>query len=374
MMREHNMKVDFRSLANNKLRNLTPYQPGKPIEELERELGITSSIKLASNENPLGPSPKVLSATQDILQKAHYYPDGSCYELKHAISKFLAILPEQITVGNGSENILELIVKAYLGENDSAIISQYAFLTIPILIKSYSNQATVVPAHNWGHDIHKMIEAIDEQTRILFLVNPNNPTGTFTTKKDFDFLMTTVPPHVLIVVDEAYAEYISHPDYPNTLDYLKNHPNLIITRTFSKVYGLAALRLGYSISSVEIADILNRARLPFNVNTVATKAACIALEDQEHVQKSILLNQQGMEEIQKSLEEMEISYIPSLGNFITIEVYDAKLVYEKLLLEGVIVRPLGAYHMSKHIRVTIGTASQNKRFLNAFYKIIRERV
>ncbi|VVC77238.1 Histidinol-phosphate aminotransferase 2 [Aquicella siphonis] len=366
-------KVDFRSLANNSVRNLTPYQPGKPIEELERELGITSSIKLASNENPLGPSPKVIQAATQALQKAHFYPDGGCYELKQALSRFLSVLPEQITVGNGSENVLELIVKAYLHKDDTAVISQFAFLTIPILIQSYGTRAKVVPAREWGHDIPSMIQSIDEKTRVLFLVNPNNPTGTYTNKMDFIRLMESVPPHVLVVVDEAYSEYITNPDYPNTLEFLPRYPNLVITRTFSKVYGLAALRLGYSISSVEIADILNRTRLPFNVNTIAAKAACAALDDQSHVQNSVEINQQGMQQLEEGLRQLNLKYIPSIGNFITVDVSNGMSVYQKLLLEGVIVRPLKAYDMPRHIRVTIGTRQQNDRFLKAVNKVLHAR-
>lgn len=364
-------KIDFRALANTSVRNLTPYQPGKPIEELERELGITSSIKLASNENPLGPSPKVIQAATQALQKAHFYPDGGCYELKQALSKFLSVLPEQITVGNGSENILELIVKAYLHKDDTAIISQYAFLTIPILLQSYGTEAKVVPAKSWGHDITAMINAIDDKTRVLFLVNPNNPTGTYTNKTDFLNLMKSVPPHILVVVDEAYSEYISLPDYPDALSYLPDFPNLVITRTFSKVYGLAALRLGYAISSVEIADILNRTRLPFNVNTIAATAACAALDDQTHVKNSIELNQQGMQQLEEGLQKLDLEYIPSIGNFVTVEVKDGLSIYHKLLHEGVIVRPLKAYDMPRHIRVTIGTRQQNDRFLKAINKVLR---
>lgn len=365
------MFIDFRSLANSSVRELVPYQPGKPIEALERELGITSSIKLASNENPLGPSPHIISAVQHTLLNAHYYPDGGCYELKEALAQFLKVIPEQVTIGNGSENILELIVKAYLHKDDVAIISEYAFLTIPLLIQSYGAKAKVVPAKNWGHDIDGMINAVDAKTRILFLVNPNNPTGTYTNVTYFLQLMAQVPPSVLVVVDEAYIEYITQNDYPNALSMLAHYPNLIITRTFSKAYGLAALRLGYGISSSTIADILNRARLPFNVNTVAAKAAIAALKDQNHIKRSIAVNNAGMLQLQDYLQEMKLDYIPSIGNFITIDVGDAKEIYQKLLYAGVIVRPLMAYGMPRHLRVTIGTKEQNERFIQAL-RALRE--
>src|SRR5579862_2469736 len=247
------MKIDFCSLANPSISQLTPYQPGKPLEELERELGITSSIKLASNENPLGVSPKALSAAHLALSQGHIYPDGNSFEFKQALAAHLSVDAKQITVGNGSENILELIIKAYLHKDDTAIISQYAFLTIPILLQGYGVNMKVVNARQYGHDVLGMIKAIDEKTRVLFLVNPNNPTGTFTRADEFHFLMESVPPHILIVVDEAYAEYVAGYDsYPDTQKYLATHPNLVITRTFSKAYGLAGLRIGYSISSPEV--------------------------------------------------------------------------------------------------------------------------
>lgn len=363
------MAIDFRALANPGVRDLTPYQPGKPVETLERELGITSSIKLASNENPLGPPPAVKTALSQLLQNAHIYPDAEAYELKQALKKFLNVEHAQITVGNGSENILELIVRAYLQPGDHAIISQYAFMAIPLLIKSHGALAKVIPAKDWGHDIDAMLQAIDDKTRLIFLVNPNNPTGTFTDKETFEHFLKQIPPHILIVVDSAYAEYIQASHYPNAIDYLKDYPNLIVTRTFSKVFGLAGLRLGYALSSLEIADILNRVRLPFNVNAIAAKAACLALEDLDHLTKSITLNNTGKEQLEFSLQALKLNFIPSLGNFISVDVGDGIQIYEKLLREGVIVRPLKNYGMPKHIRVTIGTTQQNERFLAAIHKV-----
>lgn len=366
------MKPDFRALANPGISSLTPYQPGKPVEELERELGITSSIKIASNENPLGPSPKALVAIQNALPNAHIYPDGSCYELKNALAKFLSVDTQQITVGNGSENILELVAKSYLQSGDSAVISQYAFLTIPLIIQSFGATILEAPAVNWGHNIDNMLNAIDEKTRVLFLVNPNNPTGTYTNKNDFTKLMNSVPPHIIVVLDEAYSEFISTPDYPVALEFLAHHPNLIISRTFSKAYGLAGLRIGYAISSPEIADILNRARLPFNVNSLAAKAAAAALLDQEHMRATVRVNEEGKRELEEGLDKLKLNYISSLANFITIDVGDALTIYQDLLKEGVIVRALNAYKMPRHIRVTIGTSAQNKRFLASIQKVISQ--
>lgn len=362
--------INFKELANPNIRNLVPYQPGKPIEEVQRELGLTDIIKLASNENPLGPSPKALKAAQEALLKMQLYPDGGCYELKAALAKFLNVASEQLTIGNGSENIIEVIIKAYLSPQHSAITSQYAFVTIPLLIKASGAKLISVPAVHWGHDIHGMIAAFEPETRIIFVVNPNNPTGTYTNSEDFLRLLNSIPSNVIIVSDEAYLEYIRANDFPDTLKLLKQYPNLIICRTFSKIFGLAGLRVGYSISSPEIADILNRARLPFNVNSIAQAAACAALLDEDHVKQSILVNQNGMLQLEEGLKKLKISYIPSLGNFITIEVgQESQKIYQRLLEQGIIVRPLVPYGMEHHLRVTVGTAEQNERFLMALEKL-----
>jgi histidinol-phosphate aminotransferase len=362
---------DYRSLANHYIRDLIPYQPGKPIEELERELGISDSIKLASNENALGPSPKAIVAATNALLKSHHYPDGACFELKTALGEFLKVDPKLITIGNGSENILELIIKSYLSDDDEAIFSQYAFLTIPLLIKSYGGKIIEVPAKNYGHDVRAMVEAVTEKTRLIFIVNPNNPTGTFISLKDLTYLLKSIPPHIIVVIDEAYYEYVDTPEYPHTASLLSSYPNLIITRTFSKVYGLAALRLGYAISHIQIADILNRARLPFNVNSIAAIAARAALFDKAHVTRTVVMNQQGMRQLEEEFQKKSLEYIPSLGNFIAFNVkQNAAEIYQNLLHQGVIVRPLSAYQMPSHLRVTIGTADQNDRFLKALSSVI----
>ncbi len=364
------MKPDFRALANLAISSLIPYQPGKTVEELERELGITSSIKLASNENPLGPSPKAMLAVSDALQQTHVYPDGSCYELKNTLAHFIGVDAQQITIGNGSENILELIAKAYFQPGDNAVISEYAFLTIPLIIQSFGAKVIAAKANQWGHDIDAMLNAIDEKTRMVFVVNPNNPTGTYINKQSFAKLMQTVPPHVVVILDEAYAEFITAEDYPDALAFLREYPNLIISRTFSKAYGLAGMRIGYAISSPDIADILNRARLPFNVNSLAAKAASAAILDQEHVRKTVELTERGRVQLEHGLQRLQLSYIPSLANFIAIDVADGPAVYQHLLREGVIVRPLKAYHMPRHIRVTISTEAHNQRFLIAIEKVM----
>jgi len=367
------MVLDYRTLANNYISNLTPYQPGKPIEEVEREFGLNSIIKLASNENSLGASPNAIIAAQNALLKSHIYPDGSCYELKKTLANFLNVYANQLTIGNGSENVLEIIVNSYLSKDDEAVISQYAFLTIPLLIKRHGAHIIKVPAVNYGHDINNMISAVTEKTRVIFVVNPNNPTGTYITQENLKLLLESVSQKVLVIVDEAYSEYITHQDYPKTLDLLSTYPNLIVTRTFSKVYGLAALRLGYAIASPEITDILNRARLPFNVNSIAASAGIAALLDQDHVAKTVKMNHEGLRQLEDGLHQLKINFIPSVCNFITLDIQSHALdTYQKLLELGVIVRPLLAYDMPTHLRVTVGTAEENERFLETLHKVMRK--
>jgi len=360
------MPLNLKELANPAVANLTPYQPGKPIDELTRELGISDIIKLASNENPLGPSPLAIQAAQQVLKNMHIYPDGGGFILKQALAKSLNVATNQITLGNGSENIFEIIVKAYLTLNDSAVVSQYSFATISIVVQAIGAKLNVAPAVNYGHDINNMIAAIDDKTRLLFIVNPNNPTGTYTTESEFLRLLDSIPSHIMVVADEAYFEYMDRRDYPDTLKLLEKYPNLIISRTFSKIYGLAGARVGYAISHPDVADMLNRARLPFNVNSIAMIAATAALSDHEHMRKTVELNQQGLKQFEQGLRELDIEYIPSVANFISINMQrDAMPIYQALLQQGVIVRPLKAYGMPMHLRVTIGTYEENARFLQA---------
>lgn len=360
------MPSNLKELANPAIANLIPYQPGKPIDELARELGISDIIKLASNENPLGPSPLAMQAAQQAIKNMHIYPDGSGFILKQALAKSLNMATNQITLGNGSENIFEIIVKAYLTPNDSAVVSQYSFATISIVVQAIGAKLNIAPAVNYGHDINNMLAAIDNQTRLLFIVNPNNPTGTYTTESEFLRLMDSVPSHIIVVADEAYFEYMDRRDYPNTLKLLDKYPNLIISRTFSKVHGLAGIRVGYAISHPDVADMLNRARLPFNVNSIALVAATAALSDHEHMRKTVALNQQGLKQFEQGLKELDIEYIPSVANFVSIDMKrDALPVYQALLQQGVIVRPLKAYGMPTHLRVTTGNYEENARFLTA---------
>lgn len=356
------MKTNISSLANPAILNLQPYQAGKPACELDE---ATLPIKLASNENPLGPSPHVMTAVQQTLSQLHIYPSDTVSTLKEALAKHHRVLPQQITLGNGSDNNLELIMKVFLNDHDTAIVSEYAFMTIPLLIQACGAKTITVPHKNYGHDAAGMLAAIQTNTRLLFIVNPNNPTGTYLNTATFHALMQALPKHIIAVVDEAYIEYVDVDDFPDSIQALKQYENLIIVRTFSKAYGLAGLRLGYTVSSPEIADLLNRVRLPFNVSSLAASAGLAAIQDQTHIKNTQALNQHGKQMMLEKLHALNLNIIPSVGNFITVDVGDAKKVYEAMLQSGVIVRPLNAYGLHTHLRISIGTSAQNHRCLTA---------
>ena len=364
-------------LAVSGVSKLTPYQPGKPIAELERELGISNIIKLASNENPLGPGPKALEAIQAESGSLHLYPDGGGFDLKAALAGKLGIDPAQITLGNGSNDVLELAARAFLSAETSAVFSQHAFAVYPIVTQAVGAHAHVAKAHDgtrgplYGHDLDAMHQLIEEDTRLIFIANPNNPTGTYLGRDELAGFLKKVPAHALTVVDEAYFEYVSEPDYPNTLEWLECYPNLIVTRTFSKAYGLAGLRVGYAVSSLCIADLLNRVRQPFNVKSLALVAAKAALSDDGHLQRTVLLNHEGLGLLTEALAKRGLSHIPSVGNFITADVGRVALpVYEALLREGVIVRPIANYGLPNHLRVTVGTKKENQVFLSALDRVL----
>lgn len=360
------MTCDFVALATDGVQGLTPYQPGKPIDELERELGISNIVKLASNENPLGPSKKVLEALQPQLKDLTRYPDGNGFLLKQALSQHLQVAPEQITLGNGSNDTLDLIARAYLAPGREAIFSEYAFAVYPIATQAAGATAVVTPAKDWGHDLNAMKAAITDKTRLIFLANPNNPTGTWFNRSEFEAFIADVPENVIVVLDEAYSEYVEDPTYPDGLKYLDQYPNLIITRTFSKAYGLASLRVGYSVSHPQIADVINRIRNPFNVDSFALAAATAALQDTDYIAESVALNREGYQLLTKAVTERQLRFIPSVGNFVSVDFgMDAAPVYEALLREGVIVRPMAAYKMPTFLRVSIGLPEENERFIQA---------
>lgn len=368
---------DLFSLATKGVQALSPYQPGKPIDELKREYGVSEVIKLASNENPLGPSDKVISALRVELAELSRYPDGNAFTLKKALANKHSVEIEQITIGNGSNDILEILTRAFVTPEHEIIFSQHAFAVYPIVTQAVGAKAVVVPAKNWGHDLDAMQQAITDKTRVIFIANPNNPTGTWLGKKElFSFLQKT-PENVLVVLDEAYFDFasddLSAKDYPNGIEWIKQFPNLIVTRTFSKAYGLAGLRVGYSVSDVQVADALNRVRQPFNVNSLALKAAEVALDDVDYLEAGLKLNTQGMRQLISAFDKIALSYIPSVGNFICVNVgADAMKVYDDLLYEGVIVRPVANYEMPEYLRITIGTEKENDRFITALKKVLNK--
>lgn len=369
----------FHHLAVAGVQGLQPYLPGKPIDELERELGISDILKLASNENPLGPSSNALRALQDPLQTLALYPDGNGFLLKHKLASVLGIQSEQITLGNGSNDVLDLLARSFLTTGRNAVFSEHAFAVYPIVTQAVGATAKVAAAHPaehnmpYGHDLEAMLALIDSNTRLVFIANPNNPTGTWVTADELERFMERVPHDVIVVVDEAYFEYVDEPEYPNTLLWIEHYPNLVVTRTFSKIYGLAGLRVGYAASSPEVADLLNRVRQPFNVNTLALAAASAAIEDEDQVFVSATVNRDGLQQWMQACEQYTWSYIPSVGNFICIDVGgDAQPVYDALLQQGIIVRPVANYKLPTHLRITIGTEAQNTRCIAALKQVLKE--
>ncbi|OCR26299.1 aspartate aminotransferase [Pseudomonas syringae] len=367
------MTADFLALAQPGVQKLSPYVPGKPVDELARELGIDPApiIKLASNENPLGASPKALAAIRDELAELTRYPDGNGFELKKRLAERCRVQASQVTLGNGSNDILELVARAYLAPGLNAVFSEFAFAIYPIVTQAVGADAHVAPAKDWGHDLPAMLAAIDSNTRVVFIANPNNPTGTWFGPDALNGFLAAVPNHVLVVLDEAYIEYAQGAELPDGLNYLADFPNLLVSRTFSKAYGLASLRVGYGLSSPAVADVLNRVRQPFNVNSFALAAACAALDDVDYVTKSRQLNDVGMEQLEGGLRLLGLDWIPSKGNFIAVDLgRESASVYQGLLREGVIVRPVGGYGMPNHLRVSIGLPQENTRFLEALTKVL----
>lgn len=369
------MSCDLINLATPGVAGLHPYQPGKPVEELERELGIKNIIKLASNENPLGSGEKAKQALLSTSELSRY-PDGNGHDLKMALSKLHGVNPDQITLGNGSNEILELITRAISGSQHEIIFSENAFAVYPLVTQAVGAKAVVVPAQDWGHDTVAMKAAINKNSRVMFIANPNNPTGTWLDKQTLRTLLKSIPDHMVVVLDEAYFEYVEEDDYPNCAQWVNEFPQLLVTRTFSKAYGLAGLRIGYGISHRDIADLMNRVRQPFNVNSLALSAAKAALTDHEHLQQSIRLNQSGMAQLTSAFDAMNLQYIPSVGNFICVDIKQSGQsgmeIYKNLLHKGVIVRPVDNYGMPNHLRVTIGLEKENEKFINALDSVLTE--
>lgn len=353
------------------VRQISPYQPGKPVEELEREYGIADAIKLASNENPLGPPPAALAAIRNAAASVALYPDGSGHYLRQALARELGLAAEQLVLGNGSNDVLVLLAEAFLKPGDEAVYSEYAFLVYPLAVQATGARARIAPAlpaehpeQPLGHDPEALADCVSDKTRLLFVANPNNPTGSWLDAAALQGLLDRVPETTLVVVDEAYAEYVAQPGYPPSVDWLERYPNLVITRTFSKAYGLAGLRIGYAIAGAEICELLNRIRQPFNTSTVAQAAALAALGEQAFLRRSRELNAAGLRQLGEGLAELGFRPLPSAGNFLLVDLGEPALPwYEALLRDGIIVRPVGNYGLPNHLRITVGLPEQNERLL-----------
>ena len=353
------------------IRSLIPYEPGKPIEEVEREFGISGSVKLASNENPLGPSPLALAALRERLPELHLYPDGDCFYLKRALAQKLGVEPDCLIFGNGSNEIIELAVRTFMRPGNEAVMAEQAFIVYELIVQAVGGQRKTVPLKNFTHDLAAIAEAVTPQTRLVFLANPNNPTGTIYRRRDWEMFLARISPDILVIVDEAYFEYVGAANYPNSLDYHAQHPAIFTLRTFSKLYGLAGLRIGYGIGAKEIIALMQRVRQPFNVNAPAQWAALAALADSEHVQRSLETNRQGMKYLQAEFVRLGLSYVPSEANFILVRVGSGAAVFQKLLEQGVIVRPMLGYKFPDHIRVTLGTMAENEKLVGALERVIK---
>lgn len=358
-------------LAPQHIRDIAPYQPGKPVSELARELGLNEAhiIKLASNENPLGVSPKALAAMTAALSQQALYPDGNGFALKDVIANKFSVNHDNIVLGNGSNDILEFAARTFLTPADSAVYSQHAFAVYPLAVKSVGARGIEVPAQNFGHDLDAMLAAIEPNTRLMFIANPNNPTGTFIDATLLYAALKNVPANVLVVMDEAYTEYLPKHLRVDTAGWIKVFPNLVISRTFSKAYGLAGLRVGYGLAHPDVVGLMNRVRQPFNVNSLAQTAAAAALLDNDFLERSFLVNEQGMAQMLAGFAALKLTHIPSFGNFVCIKIGarggGAGAVFQTLLKAGVIVRPIASYGMPDYLRISIGTKDENAKFLAA---------
>jgi len=352
---------------NPALANLPVYQPGRPIEEVARELGLDPHdiIKVASNENPLGPSPIALAALERALQQLHLYPDGNAFYLKQRLAARLGLTPQNLILGNGSNEIIEFVGHALLQPGSNIVVSQYCFAIYPIVALMFGAEVITVPAHKHGHDLPAMLKAVTPQTRILFVANPNNPTGTLAPKEDLQRLVEQIPDHVLLVIDEAYIEFLDDP-----LDLLawvreNRKPNLLLMRTFSKIYGLAGLRIGYGIGPTPLVAALEKIRQPFNINAMAQTAALAALDDQEHIDRTRHNNREGLAFLQQAAQSLGLEFVPSHANFLLVRVGAGQTVFQRMQEKGVITRPMGGYGLPEWIRISVGTPGENQRCVEA---------
>lgn len=353
--------------------SIVAYPPGKPIEEVEREYGLESVIKLASNENPLGPSPLAVRAMRDAAKEMHLYPDGNGYYLKQALSRKHKIPVESIVLANGSDEISDMLAVAYLDPWDNMVFSEHDFISYRLAAQMMGVQFREVPLKEWRCDVEGLLRAIDDHTRIVCVANPSNPIGTMVKREELEWFLKKVPDRVVILLDEAYFEYVTARDYPNGLRYLKDHPNLVVTRTFSKAYGLAGLRIGYGIADPEIVFNLDRVRPPFNTSRMAQKAAEAALKDDEHIRRSVQTNREGRKVLESAFRAMGLDYVAGVTNFVLVDTARSGAeVTESLLRQGVIVRPMGGYGLPRHIRITIGRPGENRRLIASLRKTLKE--
>ncbi|MDG4595685.1 MAG: histidinol-phosphate transaminase [Candidatus Contendobacter sp.] len=374
------MTCDLLSLAAPGVRTLQPYQPGKPESELRREYGLSDIVKLASNENPLGPSPRALTAIRDALSGLARYPDGNGFELKAALSAKLGLSTATLTLGNGSNDVLELAARAFLTPEHEAVFSEHAFAVYPIVTQAIGATARVARANPpdhampYGHDPAALLALINDRTRVVFVANPNNPTGTWLKTAELEAFLEAIPEWVIAVVDEAYFEYVeADADCPNALRWLDRFPNLVVTRTFSKAYGLAGLRVGYAISHPQVADLLNRVREPFNVNSLALVAAAAALDDFGHLERSRAVNRAGMEQLRNACRQLGLPWLPSVGNFLCVDVgRPGRDVFLELLKRGVITRPVDNYGLPRFLRISIGAETENARLIEALTDVLKD--
>jgi len=363
--------MDLRDLVPEWIRTLTPYPPGKPIEEVERELGIHDSIKLASNENPLGPSPMAVAAIGAALGNLHRYPDGSAFYLKRRLAERLAVPEDALIVGNGSNEVIELAVRAFLRPGDEAVMADQAFVVYQLVVQAAGGASRIVPLRDFTHDLEALAAAIGPRTRLVFLGNPNNPTGTIFRRAAWRAFLGRVPERVVVVADDAYAEFVEDPEYPDTIrERGDGRVPVLSLRTFSKLYGLAGLRVGYGIGPAPVVDALERIRQPFNVNSLALVGALAALDDEQHVRRTLAANRAGMAFLTEAFDRLGLAYVPSAANFVLVRVGEGARVYEALLRRGVIVRPMAVYGFPQHVRVTVGTAAENGRFVEALGAVL----
>ncbi|MEM7015171.1 MAG: histidinol-phosphate transaminase, partial [Verrucomicrobiota bacterium] len=356
--------------ANQQLRDLVSYEPGKPIEDVARDFGLNPDeiIKLASNENPLGPSPKAVEAMKQAAEEAHIYPDGGGWKLRNAIAEKFGLERENIVLGNGSNEIIELIGHAFLKPGDNIVVADHAFVVYKLMAKLFGAETIEIPDPNFIHDLDAMADAITPQTKELFIANPNNPTGTLVGQDDIDRFMDRVPDHVIVVFDEAYYEFLEEP--PDTLKYVREGRNAIILRTFSKIQGLAGLRIGYGLAPAFLADVLQKCRQPFNSNALAQAGALAGLLDDEHQEQTREMNREGMKVFEAAFAEMGLEYVPSHANFILVKVGDGDRVFAEMQKRGVIIRAMRGYKLPDWIRVTIGKPEENERCLAVLREVL----